>query len=286
MPGPSSIAPAPALEDANINLGYCKMYAPISGKVGELKVKVGNLVGDAGLTELVTIEQLDPMGLDVRPPARYLPEATALLGTGVTVSLTVEGERRHPHVGKAIFIDNTVDAQTSTFLLRAAVPNPDGTLLPGEYVRATMTVGEYVDAVVVPEQAVLEGPEGTRVFVVDAENKVDVAKVSGVDTYRGLRVLESGLEPGQRVIVEGVQLVRQGQKVDATTTPLEKMMTEEAPALPGDLRFNSRVSRVPGRGNAATPKSDEQPATEKASPEKTKSEPKTPPASPAGKEPR
>ncbi len=71
-----------AVEDAEINLGYCKMYAPIDGRIGELKVKVGNLVGDAGLTELVTIEQLDPMGLDLRPPARYLPEATALLGDG------------------------------------------------------------------------------------------------------------------------------------------------------------------------------------------------------------
>ncbi len=61
-----------------------------------------------------------------------------------------------------------------------------------------MTVGQYVDAIVVPEQAVLEGQEGTRVFVVDAQNKVDVAKVTGVDSYRGLRVLEAGLETGQR----------------------------------------------------------------------------------------
>ena len=130
-----------ALEDARINLGYCKMFAPIDGRIGELKVKVGNLVGDAGATELVTIQQLDPMGLDLHPPARYLPEATALLPTGVAVDLTVEGERRHPHVGKAIFIDNLVDEQTSTFLLRAEVDNPMGTVLPGEYIRATMTVG-------------------------------------------------------------------------------------------------------------------------------------------------
>ncbi len=163
----------------------------------------------------------------------------------MTVSLTVEGERRHPHVGKAIFIDNTVDSQTSTFLLRAAVPNPPRRSFRVSMSSATMTVGEYVDAVVVPEQAVLEGQEGTRVFIVGPENKVDVAKVSGVDTYRGLRVLESGLEAGQRVIVEGVQLVRQGQKVDVTVTPLEKLMTEELPVLPGDLRFNSRVSRSP-----------------------------------------
>ena len=74
-----------AVDDAQLNLGYCRMYAPIDGRIGELKVKVGNLVGDAGQTELVTIQQLDPMGLDLRPPARYLPEATALLEAGVAV---------------------------------------------------------------------------------------------------------------------------------------------------------------------------------------------------------
>ena len=223
-----------AVDDAQINLGYCRMYAPIDGRIGELKVKVGNLVGDAGLTELVTIEQLDPMGLDLRPPARYLPEATALLGAGVTINLTIEGERRHPHAGKAIFIDNTVDEQTSTFLLRAQVPNASGTLLPGEYVRVTMTVGQYEGAVVVPEKAVLEGQEGTRVYVVDSQSKVGVAKVRTIDTYRGLRVIESGLEAGQRVIVEGVQLVRQGQSVAPVAAPLEQFLTEEAPPLPGD----------------------------------------------------
>ena len=71
-----------AVEDAKLNLGYCRMFAPIDGRIGELKVKVGNLVGDGGATELVTIQQLDPMGLDFRPPARYLPVATALLGQG------------------------------------------------------------------------------------------------------------------------------------------------------------------------------------------------------------
>jgi RND family efflux transporter MFP subunit len=287
-----------ALADAKINLSYCKMFAPINGRIGELKVKAGNLVGDAGPTELVTIQQLDPMGLDLRPPARYLPNATALLPTGVAVALVVEGERRHPHVGKAIFIDNRVDEQTSSFLLRAQVDNPLGTVLPGEYIKATMTVGQYVDAVVVPEQAVLEGQEGTRVFVVDSSNKVGVAKVRGVDTYRGLRVLESGLEAGRKVIVEGVQLVRQGQTVKSVAAPLEQFMSEEVAPLPGDLRFNSRVSRVPGRDSPRSTDELEKAGTQKAEPAATKPEtpqktpaesetkPHGPGASPAGKQPR
>ena len=77
-----------AVDDAQLNLGYCKMFAPIAGRIGELQVKVGNLVGDAGLTELVTIEQLDPMGLDVRPPARDSAGATAA---------AAHGSRDQPH---------------------------------------------------------------------------------------------------------------------------------------------------------------------------------------------
>ena len=282
-----------ALEDATISLGYCRMFAPIDGRIGELKVKVGNLVGDAGQTELVTIQQLDPMGLDLHPPARYLPEATALLSAGVTISLAIEGSRRHPHQGKAIFIDNRVDEQTSTFLLRAEVSNPQGSILPGQYIKATLTVGEYVDALVVPEQAVLEGQEGTRVFVVDASKKVAVAKVRPLDSYRGLRVLESGLEAGQKVIVEGVQLVRAGQSVEPVMESLEQFITEEVAPLPGDPRFDSSISRLPGRvypaPKAATEKSGPK-ATQPVTPSKkspdSETKSKAPAPSPAGNEPR
>ncbi len=252
-----------AVEDARVNLGYTKMFAPIAGRIGELKVKVGNLVGDGTATELVTIQQLDPMGVDLRPAARYLPNATALLGRGLPVKLLVEGNRLHPHVGKAIFIDNVVDTTTSTFLVRAEVPNPDGSLLPGEYIKAEVTVGEYEGAVVVPEQAVAEGQEGARVFVVDAQNKAQAVNVKPLDHYRGLRVLESGLEPEQRVIVEGIQLVRTGQAVSATEAPLDSYMREtEAPATL-DRRFYSPITRMPGittdskgvdNGKAAAPK--------------------------------
>jgi membrane fusion protein (multidrug efflux system) len=243
-----------AVEDARLNLGYCRMIAPIAGRIGELKVKVGNLVGDGQATELVTIQQLDPMGLDFRPPARHLPVATALLRTGLKVELIVEGERRHPHVGKAIFIDNVVDTTTSTFLVRAEVPNPDGSLLPGEYVRAGMIVGEYVDAVVVPEQAVIEGQEGSRVYVIGAANKVQVAKVKPVDVYEGLRVLEAGLESGQEVVVEGIQLVRPEQVVEPHEVPLEKYVRAETSMTTGDQRFNSGISRVPGLEPDARPR--------------------------------
>jgi membrane fusion protein (multidrug efflux system) len=249
-----------ALEDARLNLSYCRMTAPIEGRIGELKVKVGNLVGDSGATELVSIQQLNPMGLDFRPAARYLPVATALLSKGLEVRLTVEGQRAHPHVGKAIFLDNVVDTTTSTFLMRAEVPNPDGSLLPGEYVRAGMVIGEYVDAVVVPEQSVMEGQEGSRVFTVDAQNAVQAAKVNPVDVYQGLRVLDAGLTAGQKVIVEGIQLVRPGQVVEPEERPLDSFNRPEAPMTSIDQRFSSRVSRIPGMDlDTASPKPEAKP---------------------------
>ena len=229
------------------------MVAPIDGRIGELKVKPGNLVGDGSATELVTIQQLDPMGLDLRPAARYLPNATALVSKGLHLNVTVEGERPHPHAGTTLFIDNQVDTETGTFLVRASLPNPDGAVLPGQYVKAAIIVGEYVDAVVVPEQAVAEGQEGARVFVVDAENKVQIQKVAAIDAYQGLRVLESGLDAGQRVIVEGVQLVRPGQTVELIEEPIEKYQKTAPPTYNTDPRLTSKVSRVPGF--------DSQPAT-------------------------
>jgi membrane fusion protein, multidrug efflux system len=270
-----------AVDDAKINLGYCRMFAPIDGRIGELKVKLGNLVGDSGQTELVTIQQLDPMGLDLLPAARYLPVATAIQEKtgGVALDVAIEGERRHPHKGKTIFIDNKVENTTSTFLVRAQVANPEGSILPGQYIKATFNIGEYVDAVVVPEQTVVEGQEGSRVFVVDAQNKVEVAKVSAIDTYRGLRVLESGLGAGQKVIVEGIQLVRQGQVVKPVEVPLDQFERSAAPSYNADPRFSSQVTRIPGM----------EPQPKEIAPEAKKTEPRSekpapaPPAKPVDK---
>jgi membrane fusion protein, multidrug efflux system len=266
-----------AVEDSEISLGYCRMFAPIDGRIGELKVKLGNLVGDNGSTDLVNLQQLDPMGLDLRPPARNLPIANALQAKGgIAVNVSVEGERPHPHVGRTLFVDNQVDTQTSTFLVRAEIPNPDGAVLPGQYIKATVTIGQYVDAIVVPEQAVLEGQEGPRVFVVDAANKVQVVKVKPVDDYQGLRVLESGLEADQKVIVEGIQLVRPGQEVKAIEASLEQFRQTAPAPFNADPRFSSKVSQLPGMDDQSP---DPPSADKKAEPE-SKNSPPDPKAEP------
>ncbi|WP_165232468.1 efflux RND transporter periplasmic adaptor subunit [Aquisphaera insulae] len=210
-----------AVRDAELNLGYCRMVAPIDGRIGEARVKVGNLVGpDASgggaFSDLATIQQLDPMGVDLRLSSRDLDHTTELIQGGLAVRLTRPGRNgplEHPHAGRCYFIDNNVDETTSTFLAKARIPNPGGKLLPGEYVKVRMTVDELKDVVVVPAPAVVESDTGTIVHVVDKDGKVAVRRVVAGQSFDGLRVIARGLDAGSPVIVEGLQLIRPGLSV-------------------------------------------------------------------------
>ena len=241
------------LDAAQIDLGYCRMYAPIDGRIGELQVKLGNLVGPAtsmdDTTSLVSIQQLDPMGVDLRPASRYLPVITRLVKKGLDVKLRIGGQKAHPHTGKIAFVDNTVELTTSTVLVRAEVPNPDETILPGEYVKVELNIGEYAGAIVIPDAAVVEAQEGSRVLVVDDQNKVEVALVKPLDVYQGLVVIESGLTEGKDVIVKGVQLVRPGQTVKTEESELEKFTRPDSGSEVPDP-MDSPLMRI--RGAAAS----------------------------------
>lgn len=211
-----------AVRDAEINLGYCRMYATIDGRIGEAKVKVGNLVGpDAtggSFSDLATIHQLDPMGIEIRTSSRYLKRATQLILEGLAVRLFhagFEGDDQHPHEGICFFIDNAIDETTSTFLVKARIPNPEHTLLPGEYAKLQMVVDRIKDAVVVPESAVMETESGPVVYVIDGEGKVAIQRVKAAQSYEGMRILTEGLAANVPVILQGLQLVRPGIPVKA-----------------------------------------------------------------------
>jgi membrane fusion protein (multidrug efflux system) len=213
-----------AVRDSELNLGYCRMVAPLDGRIGEARVKVGNLVGPeqgggGGMTDLATIQQLDPMGVDLRLSSRDLERITTLVQGGISVRLIRQGRngpQEHPHPGAGFFIDNTVDETTSTFLFKARIPNPGGKLLPGEYVKVRMVIDQLEGAVVVPAPSVVEsGDSGALVHVVDEEGKVAVRKVVAGHAYQGLRVISKGLEPGVSVIVDGLQMIRPGLPVKA-----------------------------------------------------------------------
>jgi membrane fusion protein (multidrug efflux system) len=231
------------LVDAQIQLGYCEMSSPIDGRIGELQVEIGNLVGPDQNTDLVTIRQLDPMGVEFHPSSRYLPQLTQLLKKGLDVELSVQGEqkrseRKHPFLARAFFLDNQVDPTTSTVLMKATVRNPDQSLLPGEYVKCSAVVGELKDAVVIPERAVFETQEGPTVYVVDDKGLVQRVRVTPADeaTVPGRVVIARGLTPGQKVVVEGLQFVRPGLEVHPERAPKEAPAATAPAAAPEKAR--------------------------------------------------
>lgn len=234
--------------EARIDLSYCRMSTPIDGRIGLSQVRLGNLVGpttgggENDYTELAVIRQLDPMGVDIQVASLYLDQVAPLISRGLDVEvyrpgMEAERERRLP--GKATIIDNTINPATSTFLVRAEVSNASKALLPGEYLKVIAKVGEVQDAIVVPEQAVVETQAGPTVFTVDPQGKVAVVPVRSAFVSNGLRVLESGIKPGQKVIVEGLQMIRSGMTV--------KVRNEAAPA---------KAAPAP-RPKASTPKASE-----------------------------
>jgi RND family efflux transporter MFP subunit len=235
----ADIAAAKAqLTDAQIDLSYCRMSSPIEGKIGMAEVKLGNMVGpitggSSDYTELAVVRQLDPMGIDISVSARYLDRLTRLIGQGLPVEVFrpgLEGDEARRYSGKATVIDNTINANTSTFMVRAEVANPGKTMLPGEYVKVNARVGEVSDAIVIPEQSVVETQAGPTVFTVDPQGKVAIVGVRPTFTYEGLRVLESGLEPGQTVIVEGMQMARAGMTVKTRPAVLDAATGSKGPA--------------------------------------------------------
>jgi membrane fusion protein (multidrug efflux system) len=232
-----------SVRDAELNLGYCRMFAPIDGRIGEAKVKVGNLVGpESGgsgggvFSELATIQQLDPMGVDIRLSSRDLDRTRQLVNNGLAVRLTRpghSGDVEHPLEGKCYFIDNMIDETTSTFLAKARMPNPGGLLLPGEYVKLRMVVDQLEDAIVVPAPAVMETDTGPVVHIVDSAGKVAVQQVVAGSSYQGLRVITKGLDAGVPVIVEGLQFIRPGLAVKTEPVVVPRQLTSADPVSKG-----------------------------------------------------
>jgi membrane fusion protein, multidrug efflux system len=200
------------------------MYAPWEGRIGEAKIKVGNLVGPesagrGGFSELATIQQLDPMGVDIRLSLRDLDRTTDLISKRLAVRVTRpgrSGEQEHPCEGKAYFVDNVIEATTSSFLAKARMSNPTGSLLPGEYVKVRLVVDRLDDAIVVPASAVMETDSGPVVHIVDGDGKVAIQNVDAAQTYEGFRVITKRLDAGVPVIVDGLQMIQPGVVVKTT----------------------------------------------------------------------
>ena len=220
----AEIAAAKAtLKSAKINLGYTRVTAPISGRIGKSSVTEGALVTAQQANNLTTIQQLDPLYVDVTQSTTELLRLKRQLAAGTLataksgsakVQFQLEDGSAYPHAGQLQFSDVTVDETTGMVTLRALVPNPEKLLLPGMFMRATLQQGERPDGLLVPQAAVARTPRGgATVLIVDAQNKVEQRDIQVSQSQNGNWVVESGLKAGERVIVAGVQKVRAGAEV-------------------------------------------------------------------------
>ncbi len=212
-----------ALETARINLAYTRVTAPITGRIGKSNVTVGALATAGQGSPFTTIQQLDPIYVDVTQSSANLLQLKRNMAAGrirdggsaqARVTLLLEDGTPYPLEGSLKFSDVTVDPSTGSFILRVVVPNPKHMLLPGMYVRAVVREGVVDRAILVPQQGVSRDQKGNPLaLIVDGSGKVQQRMIT-VDRAIGDKwLVSSGLMPGDRVIVEGVQKVRPGAPV-------------------------------------------------------------------------
>lgn len=226
-----------AVQTARINLGYTRVLSPISGRIGRSVVTEGAFVRQAEGTLMATVQQLDPIYVDVTQPSTELLRLQRELESGhlvrddegrARVRLQLEDGTLYPELGTLQFSDVSVNPTTGSVTLRAIFPNPDKKLLPGMFVRAQLEEGSRPDAVLVPQIAVRRDAQGkASVLVVGEDNEVAVRPVVAPRAVGDKWLVTEGLSAGDRVIVEGLQKVRPGAVVNVVASSTSKQASND-----------------------------------------------------------
>jgi RND family efflux transporter MFP subunit len=222
-----------ALTNAKLNLGYTRVLAPISGVAGFRVANIGDYVGPNDQNPLTTVSQVDPIYAQVpiseqRALAVFRQwEAAPQARLDIELELILPDGSVYPKRGRAVALDRQVDLMTGTVLARGVFPNPGNLLRPGQYAKVRAVVAVKKNAILIPQRAVQDVQGAHQVAVVRPDDTVDVRNVKTDTTVGSLYVIAEGLTPGERVIVEGGDRVRAGQKVRLAST---------APAQPGARR--------------------------------------------------
>jgi membrane fusion protein (multidrug efflux system) len=212
-----------AVRTAEINLGYTEIKAPISGRIGVSSITQGALATANQTTALTTIQTLDPIYVDVTQSSAELLRLERDIRSGLArkdaplsakVRLMLEDGSTYPLEGKLQFTDVTVDPSSGAVTIRAVFPNPQGMLLPGMFVRAVITQAVAPDAILVPQQGVSRDPKGgATVLVVNGQDKAELRPIEIGQAVGANWIATKGLQPGDKVITEGLQRIRDGQAV-------------------------------------------------------------------------
>jgi len=240
-----------AVESARLNLGWTKVYSPIEGVAAIAQAQVGDLVGTTTL--LTTVSQLDPIKVTFPIPEKdYLQFATRINAqeNGVAqpalpFQMILADGQTYQHPGQFYAANRQVDIQTGTIQIQATFPNPNDILRPGQYAKIRVATGVVHNALLVPQSAVLETQGQYQVAVVGSDNKVTMRTVEIGKQTAGLRIIEKGVSPGERVITEGLQMVHDGMEVKPRVMP----------AQPASQSTPGSAAEAPSPGAASSPQS-------------------------------
>ena len=224
-----------ANDRAQIDLRYTKVLAPIAGRIGRSAVTEGALVSNGQAAALATIQQIDPIYVDVIQSSKELLRLRKELDSGLLqaagedaakVTLTLEDGSLYSHTGTLEFNEVAVDESTGTVTLRAIFPNPDRLLLPGMFVHAKLQGGVKNDAILAPQQGITRNPRGLpTAMVVTPEGKVELRELKAERTVGDTWFVEQGLNPGDVLITEGLQWIQPGIAVE--TYPAKNVSTAQ-----------------------------------------------------------
>jgi len=203
-----------ALESARVQLSYTRITAPIAGRAGKVMIQLGNVVKANDTISLVTINAIMPIYVSFAVPEQFLPIIRAFLAKGPLSVRAVPTGHVHGHSeGNLTFIDNAVDSQTGTIRLRATFPNRDNVLWPGQFAKVTVTLDRQDGAIVIPAEALQNGPKGPFVYVVKADSTAEMRSVKVDRTDGPDTVITEGVLDGETVVVSGQIRLTPGAKV-------------------------------------------------------------------------
>ncbi|MFC2076317.1 efflux RND transporter periplasmic adaptor subunit [candidate division KSB1 bacterium] len=208
------------LQTARLNLGYCMIRAPISGRTGNRLVDQGNVIRTNADNPLVVINQIEPVYVNFSLPENYLAEIMrySKLDT-LRIRAYPPEEEKNPQYGSLSFVDNSVDVSTGTIRLKAVFANKDRDFWPGEFVNVTIVLRTIEDAIAIPHQAVQTGQQGDYVFVLEDDITVAMKPVKVGNRYESYAVISEGLSPGEIVVTDGHLRLFPGAPVTVTTLP-------------------------------------------------------------------